>query len=141
MQHVQRSRARRRPSAFPDMPIIGVIEPGAKAAVAVSNGAPIGVLATTGTIKSEAYVRGVARFDPSVKVVGQACPKFVPLVESGLSGHRGSRGGRVHLCGAAARGGLQDDRAGLHALPVPARAQYKLPRARASQSSIRRRKP
>lgn len=72
-------------TAYPNTPIMGVIEPGAKAAVAVCNGAPIGVLATTGTIKSEAYVRSVARFDSSVRVVGQACPKFVPLVESGHS--------------------------------------------------------
>lgn len=70
--------------AYPDTPIIGVIEPGAKAAVDVANGSPIGVLATTGTIRSEAYVRAVARFDPSAKVFGQACPKFVPLIESGL---------------------------------------------------------
>jgi glutamate racemase len=70
--------------AHPNTPIIGVIEPGAKAALAVANGCPIGVLATTGTIRSEAYVRAVARFDPSAQVIGQACPRFVPLVESGL---------------------------------------------------------
>jgi len=58
---------------------------GAKAAVEVCGGAPIGVLATTGTIRSEAYVRAVARFDSSVEVIGQACPKFVPLIESGLA--------------------------------------------------------
>lgn len=68
---------------YPDLPIIGVIMPGAKAAVDVCDGAPIGVLATTGTIKSGAYVTAVARLDPSIRVVGQACPKFVPLVESG----------------------------------------------------------
>lgn len=71
--------------AYPQVPIIGVIEPGAKAAVAACNGSPIGVLATTGTIKSEAYVRAATRFDSSARVVGQACPKFVPLVESGLA--------------------------------------------------------
>lgn len=70
--------------AYPDIPIIGVIEPGAKAAVGVANSSPIGVLATTGTIRSEAYIRAIAQFDPSVQVFGQACPRFVPLVESGL---------------------------------------------------------
>lgn len=69
--------------AYPDTPIIGVIEPGAKAAAGVCKGAPVGVLATSGTIRSEAYVRAVARFEPSVSVIGQACPKFVPLIESG----------------------------------------------------------
>lgn len=71
--------------AFPHIPIIGVIDPGAKAAVAVSNGNPIGVLATTGTIKSGAYARAAKRYDPTSEVFGQACPKFVPLVESGLT--------------------------------------------------------
>jgi len=71
--------------AFPDTPIIGVIEPGAKAAVGVANGSPIGVLATTGTIRSEAYVRAVARLDAAARVLGQACPRFVPLIESGLA--------------------------------------------------------
>lgn len=72
-------------AAYPGIPILGVIEPGAKAAVSIANGAPIGILATTGTIKSEAYARAVARLDPSIRVVGQACPKFVVLVESGLA--------------------------------------------------------
>jgi glutamate racemase len=72
-------------AAYPEVPIIGVIEPGAKAAVSVAKGSPVGILATTGTIKSEAYVRAIARLDESVRVVGQACPKFVPLVESGLA--------------------------------------------------------
>lgn len=72
-------------AAYPGIPILGVIEPGARAAVSIANGAPIGVLATTGTTKSEAYVRAVARLDGSIRVIGQACPKFVPLVESGLA--------------------------------------------------------
>lgn len=67
----------------PHVPILGVIEPGARAAVDVSGGGPIGVLATTGTVRSEAYVRAIHRLDPSRKVIQQACPKFVPLVESG----------------------------------------------------------
>lgn len=70
---------------WPDVPILGVIEPGARAAVRASNGNPIGVLATTGAIKSRAYDNAIARLDKSIKVTGQACPKFVPLVESGLA--------------------------------------------------------
>lgn len=68
---------------YPKIPILGVIEPGAKAAVGASNGEPIGVLATTGTVKSEAYIQSIARYDSSAQVVQQACPRFVPLVESG----------------------------------------------------------
>ena len=68
---------------YPDIPILGVIEPGAKAAVSLSNGKPIGILATTGTVKSEAYIRAISRYDSSIQIFQQACPQFVPLVESG----------------------------------------------------------
>jgi len=70
-------------SECPSIPIIGVIEPGAKAAAKVSGGAPVGVLATTGTVNSGAYSLAIKRIDPSIIVVQQACPKFVPIVESG----------------------------------------------------------
>jgi len=68
---------------FPDVPIIGMIEPGARAAVKVANGKRIGVLATTGTINNGTYERVIHKLDPGCGVVGQACPRFVPLVESG----------------------------------------------------------
>ncbi len=69
--------------AHPDLPILGVINPGAKAAVDISDGGPIGVLATTGTVNSKAYVHAIARFDPDARVIQQACPRLVPLVEQG----------------------------------------------------------
>lgn len=68
---------------FPDTPVLGVIDPGAAAAVRAAAGSPIGVLATTGTVRSEAYIRSIAALDPSARVLQQACPKFVPLVEQG----------------------------------------------------------
>lgn len=70
---------------WPDVPIIGVIEPGARAAVKASGGKPIGILATTGTVKSGAYVRQIAAIDSGIPVSQQACPCFVPLVEAGLA--------------------------------------------------------
>lgn len=70
---------------YPDTPILGVIEPGVKSALSVSNGAPVGVLATTGTVKSEAYARTAAKLDPNARVFQQACPRFVPIVEAGES--------------------------------------------------------
>ncbi len=72
-------------NAWPDVPVIGMIEPGARAAVKIAQDAPIGILATTGTVKSEAYVREISRCGFSAQVVQQACPKFVPLVESGMA--------------------------------------------------------
>lgn len=68
---------------FPGVPIIGVIEAGVRAAARITGGGPIGVLATTGTVKSGAYTREFERLLPAAVVIEQACPKFVPLVEAG----------------------------------------------------------
>lgn len=67
---------------FP-LPLLGVIEPGARAAMASSTTRQIGVIGTLGTISSGVYSRLLQRFDPSCRVFEQACPLFVPLVEEG----------------------------------------------------------
>jgi glutamate racemase len=66
-----------------DIPVLGVIEPGARAAVAATRTGRIGVLATTGTIASGAYPRAVAQLSTRAEVVGQAAPLLVPLAEEG----------------------------------------------------------
>ncbi len=75
-----------------DLPVIGVVEPGASAAVraidelTVSRTDPpprIGVLGTTGTISSGAYARAVSNLNTRLEVIGQAAPLLVPLVEEG----------------------------------------------------------
>lgn len=66
-----------------DLPVIGVIEPGARSALAISPGKNIGVIGTTGTINSGKYTQILNAADSSVRVFGQACPLFVPLVEEG----------------------------------------------------------
>lgn len=68
------------------VPVIGVVRPGAAAAIAASARRAIGVLATAGTVRSGAYVRAVRDLDPLCDVVQQACPKLVPLVEEGKAG-------------------------------------------------------
>lgn len=73
------------------VPVIGVIEPGARAAVAASAGRPIGVIGTTGTIGSGAYERAIARLAPGSTVIAAACPLFVPLVEEGWFDHPATR--------------------------------------------------
>ena len=65
------------------IPVVGVLEPGARAAVA--SGGPIGVLGTEATVRSGAYARAIERLAPGVLVRSQACPLFVPLVEEGWS--------------------------------------------------------
>ena len=69
-----------------NVPIIGVVRPGAAAAIAASARRAIGVLATTGTVRSGAYVRAVRDLDPLCDVIQQACPKLVPIVEEGKAG-------------------------------------------------------
>lgn len=68
------------------VPVIGVIEPGSRAAVAASRSV-IGVIGTTGTIASEAYPRAIWRRKPGARVLQQACPLFVPFVEEGWFDH------------------------------------------------------
>jgi glutamate racemase len=65
------------------MPVIGVIEPGAQEAVRRSKNRRIGVIGTEATIASGAYTRALRALDPEVEVYTRACPLFVPLVEEG----------------------------------------------------------
>ncbi len=69
----------------------GVIEPGARAAVAASRSGRIGVIGTAGTVASGAYVRAIEAADGKVQVMPQACPLFVPLVEEGWLEHPATR--------------------------------------------------
>jgi glutamate racemase len=66
-----------------DVPVLGVIEPGARAAVASTKSGRIGVLATAGTIASGAYARAVSQLSTRAEVFGQAAPLLVPLAEEG----------------------------------------------------------
>jgi glutamate racemase len=66
-----------------DIPVLGVIHPGARAAVKVTKNNKIGVIGTIGTIKSMAYEIALQSISSQIKVNGLACPKFVPVVESG----------------------------------------------------------
>jgi len=65
------------------MPVVGVIHPGARAALGRTNTGVVGVIGTDGTIKSKAYETALKHLSPDVHVVSQACPAFVPLVEKG----------------------------------------------------------
>jgi glutamate racemase len=68
------------------VPLIGVVRPGAAAAIAASQRRAIGVLATVGTVRSGAYVRAVRDLDPLCDVIQQPCPKLVAIVEEGKAG-------------------------------------------------------
>ena len=66
-----------------DVPVIGVIRPGAAAAISATSRRAVGVLATRLTVRSGAYVRAIRDLDPFVDVLQQAAPKLVPLIEAG----------------------------------------------------------
>ncbi|GAB4280495.1 MAG: glutamate racemase [Coriobacteriia bacterium] len=67
-----------------DVPVVGVIEPGAKAAVEATKTGRVGVIATTGTVESGEYSRSIRAIAPDVTVFSRATPKFVDIVEAGL---------------------------------------------------------
>ncbi len=71
--------------------MFGVIEPGARAAVKVAPFHPIGVIGTSGTIRSGAYQRAIQAQAPDIEVVAKACPLLVPMVEEGWFNHPATR--------------------------------------------------
>ncbi|SFM06451.1 glutamate racemase [Gracilibacillus orientalis] len=66
------------------IPVVGVIQPGARAAITHSRTAEIGVIGTDGTINSKAYVDTLRQINTDIEVHDLACPRFVPLVEKGI---------------------------------------------------------
>lgn len=70
-----------------DIPIIGVVEPGARAALAVTETKKIGVIGTEATVRSAMYEKIIQGIEPGVSVLAKACPLFVPLVEEGFKKH------------------------------------------------------
>ena len=67
-----------------DIPVLGVVEPGAVMAAKTTRTKNIGIIGTESTIKSGIYNKFLHRIDPDITVVSKACPLFVPLVEEGL---------------------------------------------------------
>jgi glutamate racemase len=65
------------------LPMVGVTEPGIRAAVAQSGTKKIGVIGTAGTIRSGAYQDGIKSLEPAAEVFAKSCPLFVPLAEEG----------------------------------------------------------
>ncbi len=66
-----------------DIDILGVIDPGAKAAVSYTRNSRVGIIGTVATISSDSYAKSIENKDDKMKVFSLACPLFVPLVEEG----------------------------------------------------------
>jgi glutamate racemase len=69
------------------VPVLEVIDAGARGTVKSTRAKSVGVIGTLATINSNAYARAIHRYDPDVKIYSQACPLFVPLVEEGWLSH------------------------------------------------------
>ena len=69
------------------LPVVGVIEPGARRALEVTRSGRIGVIGTEGTIRSGAYERALRAGNPAVEVCAAPCPLLVPLAEEGWADH------------------------------------------------------
>jgi glutamate racemase len=69
---------------YSDIPVLGVIEPGARAALLYTKNKKVGVIGTVGTIGSGAYERALKLIDPDVLVISKATPEFVDYVEKGI---------------------------------------------------------
>ncbi|MEF2965579.1 glutamate racemase [Paenibacillus sp. M1] len=65
------------------IPVIGVIYPGARAAISATKTGKVGVIGTVGTIRSGAYTTALKELNPAIEIVSEACPTLVPLVEQG----------------------------------------------------------
>jgi len=70
-----------------DIPIHGVIEPGALAAARSTKQKRVGIIGTVSTIRASVYVKALQALDPDIIGIGQPCPLFVPLVEEGMENH------------------------------------------------------
>lgn len=70
-----------------DKPVVGVIKPGAEAAVMASQLKRIAIIGTNATVSSRAYEHEIHKFNPEIDVAGKACPLFVPIVEEGWMEH------------------------------------------------------
>ena len=89
-----------------DVPVVGVIEPGAQAAARATRNRKVGVIATEGTIRSGAYTRALRRLRPDLEIYTRACPLFVPLAEEGWVDNEVARLAAGQYLGSLAQSGI-----------------------------------
>src|SRR3954447_25778251 len=99
------------------IPVIGVVEPGARAAVERTRGR-VGVIATEGTVRSKAYTKAINKLDPKIEVIESAAPLFVSLAEEGWANtHVRREVAEIYLSPSS----TPPSRPRLHPLPHPPR--------------------
>jgi len=83
--------ARRVVEDLSPVPVLDVIDAGARSAVSMTKAKYVGVIGTPATINSNAYARAIHQYDAEIRIFSQACPLFVPLVEEGWLDHTVTR--------------------------------------------------
>ncbi len=73
------------------VPVLDVVDAGARSAIAETRNKCVGVIGTPATINSNAYPRAINKYDPEIRIISQSCPLFVPLVEEGWLDHEVTR--------------------------------------------------
>jgi glutamate racemase len=73
------------------VPVLDVIDAGARSAVALTRTKRVGIIGTPATVNSNAYDRAIRKLDPKIHIFSQTCPLFVPLVEEGWLDHQVTR--------------------------------------------------
>ena len=118
------------------IPVLGVVEPGARVAARATRSGRVGVIGTASTIASGAYQRALRAARPDVQVTSAACPLFVPLAEEGwrIRTTRSCAAVVAAVPGSVPRRRRRHPRPRLHALP----AAEGRPRARAARGHARR---
>jgi glutamate racemase len=89
-----------------EIPVVGVIEPGASAAAAVTRNGRIGIIGTEATIRSGCYTRALRRLRPDFEIYTRACPLFVPLAEEGWTDNEVSRSAAALYLGSMRQSGI-----------------------------------
>ncbi len=88
------------------LPVVGVIGPGAEAACRATRNRIIGVIGTATTVRSEAYARAIATHLPDARVIHRACPLFVPLAEEGWVDNEVARAAAALYLGGLREAGI-----------------------------------
>jgi glutamate racemase len=95
--------------AWQNIPVIGVIEPGARAGVAATRNRRIAVIATEGTVRGGAYARAIRKLMADAEIVQQACQVFVALAEEGWTDSPATQAAAEHYLGPLFRGASAPD--------------------------------
>lgn len=119
------------------IPMVGVVEPGARAAIAATRNGRVGVIGTEATVSSGAYPRALRALSPDVEIFTRACPLFVPLAEEGWTSNDVAKRTVAHYLSSLKKSGIDTLVLGCTHYPLLARTigEYMGPEVRLVDSA------